>query len=201
MFESFPALSSFCQCFLDFPLFSGEDVAASVGTGFQQLAIEDQEDQEDQEDKPEVIIPNHLQVYTSECSQLIFGSFGSRVEYGQSSGLNYNLEETQETVDDSSFRHQEDHQYKFSSSADYILENSQQLNMQNPHMQNLNTFPYVMVRKNSIQPYKIHHHAIENSQKKKDFNHVYFFFFLLMFSNKDIQVHYPTLSYQQTFKM
>lgn len=40
-------------------------------------------------------IPSHLQVHTSECSLLVFGSFGSRVGYGQA----------QETVDASSFRH------------------------------------------------------------------------------------------------
>ncbi|CAA7042829.1 unnamed protein product [Microthlaspi erraticum] len=140
----------------------GEDVYASVATGFQQLAIEDEGD------KPEVIIPSHLQAYTLECSHLKFGSFGSREGYGQSSGLNYNLEETQKPVDEQhgtdyygeeeeqlrkyaasltdgqsiyqndseteAVQHeppQEDHQqYRFPSSADYIFENSQQLN---PH--------------------------------------------------------------------
>lgn len=183
-------------------LFSGEDVSASVATGFQQLTIENEEDHETltKEDKPPVIIPSHLQVHTSECSHLMFGSFGLGLGSGQaSSGLNDNLEETKETQDN--FRHpesdfygeeeeeeqlknaatdeqtsyqidstarnyhtssdseteaaaqhepplQEDHQYKFSSPADYGFENTQQLNPPsetNPQMQNLDTFPNTMV--------------------------------------------------------
>ncbi|CAN8325097.1 unnamed protein product [Cochlearia groenlandica] len=85
----------------------GEDVSASVATGFQQLSIDDEEDQEEspREDKPAVIIPDHLQVHTVECSHLMFGSFGSGIAFGQASGVNVNLEERKETVDNSSFRH------------------------------------------------------------------------------------------------
>lgn len=181
----------------------GEDVSASVATGFQQLTIENEEDHATltKEDKPPVIIPSHLQVHTSECSHLMFGSFGMGLGSGQaSSGLNDNLEETKETEDNSSFRHpesdfygeeeeeeqlknaatdeqasyqidstarnyhassdseteaaaqhepplQEDHQYKFSSPAEYEFENSQQLNPPpetNPQMQSLDNFPNVM---------------------------------------------------------
>lgn len=181
----------------------GEDVSASVATGFQQLTIENEEDHETltREDEPPVIIPSHLQVHTSECSHLMFGSFGMGLGSGQaSSGFNDNLEETKETEDNSSFRHpesdfygeeeeeeqlknaatdeqasyqidstarnyhassdseteaaaqhepplQEDHQYKFSSPADYEFENSQQLNPPpetNPQMQSLDNFPNVM---------------------------------------------------------
>lgn len=178
-----------------------ENVDEDVSTGFQQLTIDNEEEQEalQKEDKPVVIIPNHLQIHSSECSHLMFGSFGGS---GQaSSGLNDNLDEPLEPEDDSSFRHpetnfygeeeeeeqlrnatttttndqasyqidssvrnyqsatdseteavqheppQEGHQYKFSSSADYGFENSQQMNPPsetNPQMQNLDTFPNVM---------------------------------------------------------
>ncbi|XP_020874233.1 uncharacterized protein LOC9306140 isoform X2 [Arabidopsis lyrata subsp. lyrata] len=176
-----------------------EDVSASVATGFQQLTIDNEEEQEalPRDDKPAVIIPNHLQVHTSECSHLMFGSFGSGIGSGQASGLNDKLDEPLEAQDDSSFRHpdtnfygeeeeqlrnaatneqvsyqidsstrnyhsatdseteavqheppqEEGHQYKFSSSADYRFENSQQLNSPsetNPQMQNLDTYPNVM---------------------------------------------------------
>ncbi|KAF8077109.1 hypothetical protein N665_1061s0011 [Sinapis alba] len=82
----------------------GEDVSASVTAGFEKLTIENDEDHETltKEEKPPVIIPSHLQVHTSECLHLMFGSFGS----GQvGSGLNDNLEEIQETEDNPSFRH------------------------------------------------------------------------------------------------
>ncbi|XP_024005702.1 protein kinase 4 [Eutrema salsugineum] len=150
----------------------GEDVPASVATGFQQLTIDNDEEHETspKDDKPAVIIPNHLQVNTSECSHLMFGSFSSRIGSGQTSGLNETLEETQ---DESSFRHpdtnyygeeegqqlmnvttekeqtsyQIDSTYKFSPPADYGFENMQQLNPPsetNPQMQNLDAFPNVM---------------------------------------------------------
>ncbi|XP_010439897.1 PREDICTED: uncharacterized protein LOC104723267 isoform X1 [Camelina sativa] len=85
-----------------------EDVSASVATGFEQLTIDNEEEQEalPKEDKPAVIIPNHLQVHSSECSHLMFGSFGSGIGSGQASGgLNDNLDEPLEAEDDSSFRH------------------------------------------------------------------------------------------------
>ncbi|KFK28492.1 hypothetical protein AALP_AA7G003100 [Arabis alpina] len=175
-----------------------EDVSASVATGFQQLTIDNEENHEalPKEEKPVVIIPGHLQVHTSECSHLMFGSFGSGIGTGQASGLNDNLEETPEAEE--SYRHpetdyyveeeeqlrnaatdeqtyqidstaqnyhsatdseteaahhehheppQEDHAYKFSSSADYGYENSQHLNPPsetNPQIQNLDNFPNVM---------------------------------------------------------
>lgn len=235
-----------------FPLFSAEDVSASVATGFQQLTIDNEEEQEalPRDDKPAVIIPNHLQVHTSECSHLMFGSFGSGIGSGQASGLNDKLDEPLEAQDDSSFRHpdtnfygeeeeqlrnaatneqvsyqidsstrnyhsatdseteavqheppqEEGHQYKFSSSADYRFENSQQLNPPsetNPQMQNLDTYPNVMVKSKHYPALKIHH-TIERITEKI-FNHLYYFF--LMFSSKDIQVRYPTLYSHQAFKM
>ncbi|CAN8231541.1 unnamed protein product [Cochlearia groenlandica] len=79
----------------------GEDVSESVATGFQQLAIEDQE-----ENKRILIIPKHLQAHTSECSHIMFGTYSPGLGSSQASGLNGNdLEETQETEDNSSFRH------------------------------------------------------------------------------------------------
>ncbi|ESQ47351.1 hypothetical protein EUTSA_v10028089mg [Eutrema salsugineum] len=132
-----------------------ENVSASVATGFQQLTIDNDEEHETlpKDDKPAVIIPNHLQVNTSECSHLMFGSFSSRIGSGQASGLNETLEETQ---DESSFRHPDTDYYgeeegqqlrNFSSPADYGFENRQQLNPPsetNPQMQNLDAFPNVM---------------------------------------------------------
>ncbi|CAN7109108.1 unnamed protein product [Brassica rapa subsp. narinosa] len=93
----------------------GEDVSASVATGFEQLTIESEEDHETltKEDKPPVIIPSHLQVHTSECSHLMFGSFGLGLGSGQvGSGLNDNSEETKETEENSSFRHPESDFYR-----------------------------------------------------------------------------------------
>ncbi|CAE6189658.1 unnamed protein product [Arabidopsis arenosa] len=172
-----------------------EDVSASLVTGFQQLTIDTKEEQEalPRDDKLAVIIPNHLQVHTAECSHLMFGSFGSGIGSGQASGLNDKLDEPLEAHDDFSLRHpetnfygeeekqmrntatneqvsyqidsstrnyhseteavqhepqlEEGHQYKFSSSADYGFENSQQLNPPsetNPQIQNLDTYPNVM---------------------------------------------------------
>lgn len=90
-----------------FPLFSDEDVSTSVATGFQQLTIYNEEEQEalPKEEKHAVIIPNHLQVHTSECLHLMFGCFSSGIGSGQPSALNDNLEEPLVAEDDSSFRH------------------------------------------------------------------------------------------------
>ncbi|KAL9817951.1 putative GBF-interacting protein [Arabidopsis thaliana] len=84
-----------------------EDVSTSVATGFQQLTIYNEEEQEalPKEEKHAVIIPNHLQVHTSECLHLMFGCFSSGIGSGQPSALNDNLEEPLVAEDDSSFRH------------------------------------------------------------------------------------------------
>ncbi|XP_010559258.1 PREDICTED: uncharacterized protein LOC104827729 isoform X2 [Tarenaya hassleriana] len=89
---------------------SKHDGAEDVATTIQHLSIEnDNQGAFSEEDKPAVIIPNHLQVHTSDCSHLRFGSFGSGMGSdspgAHSSGLlNKNLEEIPETADDSSIR-------------------------------------------------------------------------------------------------
>ncbi|XP_010539204.1 PREDICTED: uncharacterized protein LOC104813342 [Tarenaya hassleriana] len=85
--------------------------AEDVATTFQQLSIENDDREElSKEDRPGVIIPNHLQVHTSDCLHLMFGSFGSEMGSGLPSvfpsvSLNDNLQEIPEGVDDSSIRH------------------------------------------------------------------------------------------------
>ncbi|CAH8365641.1 unnamed protein product [Eruca vesicaria subsp. sativa] len=64
-----------------------EDNVSSVAANLQELSIENHDKYSShEEDKPTVLIPDHLLVYSEECSQLSFGSFGSRP-------LNNNLEE------------------------------------------------------------------------------------------------------------
>lgn len=84
--------------------------AEDVATSFQQLSIEnDNREASSEDDKPAVIIPNHLQIHTSDCLHLRFGSFGSGMGSGLPSAfppgsLNDNLEEIPEAADDSSIR-------------------------------------------------------------------------------------------------
>ncbi|XP_035829908.1 uncharacterized protein LOC118479473 [Helianthus annuus] len=50
-----------------------------LSTNMQQLNIqEERQFDEPEEDIPSVVIPNHLQVQTADCSHLSFGSFSSR---------------------------------------------------------------------------------------------------------------------------
>lgn len=63
-----------------------------------------------EEDNPSVIIPNHLQVHTPDCSHLSFGSFGTGIGSAfsgpfASRPLKNNLEETSETADAPSVGH------------------------------------------------------------------------------------------------
>ncbi|KAJ4907114.1 hypothetical protein Rs2_10772 [Raphanus sativus] len=68
------------------PVFD-EDSVSSVAANLQELSIEDHgKFSSPDEDRPAVVIPDQLLVYAEECSQLSFGSFGSRP-------LNNNLEE------------------------------------------------------------------------------------------------------------
>ena len=65
-----------------------EDIGASVPSeiaNMHQLSIQD-EDHEGayEEDVPSVVIPNHLQVQSADCSHLSFGSFGSAPVTGYS---------------------------------------------------------------------------------------------------------------------
>ncbi|CAG7880551.1 unnamed protein product [Brassica rapa] len=56
-----------------------EDNVSSVAANLQELSIENHDKHSSHdEDRPAVLIPDHLLVYTEECSHLSFGSFGSR---------------------------------------------------------------------------------------------------------------------------
>lgn len=67
--------------------FADEDNVSAVAANLQELSIENHDKYSShEEDRPAVLIPDHLLIYSEECSQLSFGSFGSRP-------LNNNLEE------------------------------------------------------------------------------------------------------------
>ncbi|KAF3543635.1 hypothetical protein DY000_02001803 [Brassica cretica] len=69
-----------------------QDIVSSVAANLQELSIENHDKHSSHdEDRPAVLIPDHLLVYTEECSQLSFGSFGSRP-------LNNNLEEASDVA-------------------------------------------------------------------------------------------------------
>ncbi|KAF2580421.1 hypothetical protein F2Q68_00001379 [Brassica cretica] len=69
-----------------------QDNVSSVAANLQELSIENHDKHSSHdEDRPAVLIPDHLLVYTEECSQLSFGSFGSRP-------LNNNLEEASDVA-------------------------------------------------------------------------------------------------------
>ncbi|CAH1448748.1 unnamed protein product [Lactuca virosa] len=61
----------------------GDVSAASVSANMQQLNIQEESHVDEQEeDIPSVVIPNHLQVQTADCSHLSFGSFGATMNTG-----------------------------------------------------------------------------------------------------------------------
>ncbi|KAG2308995.1 hypothetical protein Bca52824_028743 [Brassica carinata] len=69
-----------------------EDIVSSVAANLQELSIENHDKYSShEEDRPAVLIPDHLLIYSEECSQLSFGSFGSRP-------LNNNLEEASDVA-------------------------------------------------------------------------------------------------------
>ncbi|KAJ6301938.1 hypothetical protein OIU77_016111 [Salix suchowensis] len=88
-----------------------EDGTSSVAANLQQLSLQnDDQGVQPEKDNPSVIIPNHLQVHTQECSHLSFGSFGSGMNsafsgHYASMSINNSLEETSEVVDASSTDH------------------------------------------------------------------------------------------------
>ncbi|KAJ4703786.1 GBF-interacting protein 1-like [Melia azedarach] len=88
-----------------------QDGASSVTEKLQQLNFQnDDRGAPAEEDNPSVIIPNHLQVHTPDCSHLSFGSFGSGIGSTfpasfASRPLKNNLEETSETADAPSIGH------------------------------------------------------------------------------------------------
>lgn len=97
---------------------SAQDGASSVTEKLQQLNFQnDDRGAPAEEDNPSVIIPNHLQVHTPDCSHLSFGSFGSGIGSTfpasfASRPLKNNLEETSETADAPSIGHS-DTRYAF----------------------------------------------------------------------------------------
>ncbi|KAL8192233.1 hypothetical protein R6Q57_027900 [Mikania cordata] len=86
----------------------GDALASSVSANMQQLNIQEERHlDEPEEDIPAVIIPNHLQVQTADCSHLSFGSFGSTMNPGYSGSfasrqLGNKTEETPAEIDTSS---------------------------------------------------------------------------------------------------
>ncbi|WZY90357.1 hypothetical protein YC2023_047092 [Brassica napus] len=69
-----------------------EDNVSSVAANLQELSIENHDKYTShEENRPAVLIPDHLLIYSEECSQLSFGSFGSRP-------LNNNLEEASDVA-------------------------------------------------------------------------------------------------------
>lgn len=101
-------------------IFSAEDGSSSVAVNMQQLNLHnDDQEVSSEEDNPSVIIPNHLQVHTPDCSHLSFGSFGSAIGSAFSGSyasrpLKNNLDETPESADISSIGHSEN-RYCFES--------------------------------------------------------------------------------------
>ncbi|XP_022723967.1 uncharacterized protein LOC111280770 isoform X3 [Durio zibethinus] len=90
-----------------------EDGSSSV-SNLQQLNLHDDDQKPSpEEDNPSVIIPNHLQVHTPDCSHLSFGSFGPGISSAfsgtfASRPLKNNLDEVPEAADASSIGHSDD---------------------------------------------------------------------------------------------
>ncbi|MFS7889667.1 putative GBF-interacting protein [Helianthus anomalus] len=86
----------------------GDMLASEVSANMQQLNIQEERHlDEPEDDVPSVVIPNHLQVQTANCSHLSFGSFGSTMNPGfsepfASRQLRNKLEDTPAEVDSSS---------------------------------------------------------------------------------------------------
>ncbi|XP_024963088.1 putative uncharacterized protein DDB_G0277255 isoform X1 [Cynara cardunculus var. scolymus] len=86
----------------------GNASASSVSANMQQLNIQEERHlDESEEEVPSVVIPNHLQVQTADCSHLSFGSFGASMNTGfpgsfASRKLRSNIEETPAEADTSS---------------------------------------------------------------------------------------------------
>ncbi|XP_022715633.1 uncharacterized protein LOC111274899 isoform X2 [Durio zibethinus] len=90
-----------------------EDGSSSVAVNLQQLNLHnDNQEPLPEEDNPSVIIPNHLQVHTLDCSHLSFGNFGPGIGSAFSGPFasrlsKNNLDEVPEAADDSSIGHSE----------------------------------------------------------------------------------------------
>ncbi|KAF5811278.1 putative GBF-interacting protein [Helianthus annuus] len=104
----------------------GDALASSVSTNMQQLNIqEERQFDEPEEDIPSVVIPDHLQVQTADCSHLSFGSFGSTMNPGFSGSfasrqLGNQTEETPAEPDTSSVRPSETRNSEYYGSESMI---------------------------------------------------------------------------------
>ncbi|XP_047315285.1 uncharacterized protein LOC124919161 isoform X2 [Impatiens glandulifera] len=78
-----------------------EDVevhVSSVATNMQHLSVEEDQEILHEEENATVIIPDHLQVQSAECSHLSFGSFGSGPYASRTATLKHNMEDASEDV-------------------------------------------------------------------------------------------------------
>ncbi|KAE8659640.1 kinase-related family protein [Hibiscus syriacus] len=88
-----------------------EDDSSSVAVNMQKLNLHsDEHEPPHEEDNPSLIIPNHLQVHSLDCSHLSFGSFGPAIDSAFSESfaprpLKNNLDEAPEAADISSIGH------------------------------------------------------------------------------------------------
>jgi hypothetical protein len=110
-----------------------EDDASEMAANMQQLSMQnDDQETQPEEDKRTVIIPDHLQVHTPDCSHLSFGSFGAGIGPTFSepyASMKNNLEESSEAADTSlghldnrnseyyGNEHRRNHRRKYSSSS------------------------------------------------------------------------------------
>lgn len=121
-----------------------EDGASSITANLRQLSIQnDEQGAHSEEDRPGVIIPNHLQVHTPDCSHLSFGSFGSGIGSVFSGPfvsrpLNNDLEDRSEAPDVSSVGHSDTRNPEYYE--DEHLRNAQEGNM--VHIANANAGNY-----------------------------------------------------------
>ncbi|KAM7258111.1 hypothetical protein ACFE04_013852 [Oxalis oulophora] len=84
---------------------AAEDSASAVADNLQQLSLQnDDQGTQPEEDKRTVIIPDHLQVHTPDCSHLSFGSFGAGVGFSGQIALKNDLEEP-EVAENSTIEH------------------------------------------------------------------------------------------------
>lgn len=98
-------------CFYSFSVEDASASVSSVAASLQELIILKEDHKAPPEvDGPSVVIPNHLQVETADCSHLSFGSFGSGINTALSESYasrpsRSNLEEAPTETDASSVGH------------------------------------------------------------------------------------------------
>ncbi|XP_022720316.1 uncharacterized protein LOC111278106 isoform X2 [Durio zibethinus] len=107
-----------------------DDGSSSVAVNLQQLNLHnDDQEPEPEEDNPSVIIPNHLQVHTLDCSHLRFGSFGPGIGSAFSGSfasrpLKNNLDEAPEAADASSIGHSDNRNTEYYGD-EHLINNSE----------------------------------------------------------------------------